>query len=82
MAFNRNFPHQKAFKRFSLREIHKLIVEKESQGWEMVRPIFKETIRDKGFRYETGNKTPWKYAGDTHLEKWVAVMTKKEREVG
>lgn len=82
MAFNRNFPHQKVFKRYSLREIHSLIVEKESQGWDMVKPIYKEVIQKKQFNYDDTKKVKWKFTGDEQIVRWVAVMTRKESVVG
>lgn len=76
MSFNGNFPHQQVFKRFTLKEIHKLIVEKEQQGYEMVKPIYKETITDKFFTATEKKRKRWKFSEEQDVVKWIAIMKK------
>lgn len=76
MAFNRTFPNQFAFKRFSKIELVKFVQQKEKEGWEMVKPIYKETIIDRKFDYSDSKKVSWKFSGDEEVVKYVAVMKK------
>lgn len=78
MSFNRNFPYQQIFKRYSLQEIHKLIVEKEAQGYEMVKPVYKQVITNKFFSATDRKRKRWSFDTDEEIVKWVAIMRKRD----
>jgi hypothetical protein len=60
MPFIRNYPNTYMFERNNAKEIHDVIVQKESEGWEVVKPAR---------RVERGN-----FENVDTRTKWIVVM--------